>query len=251
MKRAAGPAHDWEPRDHEPGLRDPEVDQRLDLEAVVVHPHIAKSAGPERVEAVAEVGVAGAVQQLTSPLSPRLPNSLVRMMSELGPPCAKRDPFTKSAPWRSAATNRGISAASVEPSGSRVTTMSRCRRRSRPPARLPFPAPAGSRGARRAAVGGPWRQYRPWSGHPRRSPRATHPEAARRRGGDSSPLVQGRDDDADARASRHRRAALTPKVGRIARPQRLRWRPPAETDPLAAYTQPAEARGFTTPAATR
>jgi len=44
--------------------------------------------------------------------------------SLLPPPWAKRDPFTKSAPWQRAATKRGISCGSVEPSASSITMMS-------------------------------------------------------------------------------------------------------------------------------
>ena len=45
-------------------------------------------------------------------------------MSALPPPSRKREPLTKSAPLHSAATNRGISAGSVEPSASIMTMMS-------------------------------------------------------------------------------------------------------------------------------
>ena len=45
-------------------------------------------------------------------------------MSSLPPPLAKRDPLAKSAPVVSAATKRGISAPSVDPSASIITMMS-------------------------------------------------------------------------------------------------------------------------------
>src|SRR4051795_13367329 len=48
--------------DDEPRLRGPDVDERLDLEAVAVHPHIGKAMRPEGVVAVAEVGEARPVQ---------------------------------------------------------------------------------------------------------------------------------------------------------------------------------------------
>src|SRR3954471_16100002 len=45
-------------------------------------------------------------------------------MSWLWPPLSKREPFTKSSPATSLATNWGISAGSVEPSASIITMMS-------------------------------------------------------------------------------------------------------------------------------
>src|SRR4051794_14416321 len=50
--------------DHETGLRDADVHERLDLEAIAVDVDVRQAAGPEGVVAVAEVGVARAVERV-------------------------------------------------------------------------------------------------------------------------------------------------------------------------------------------
>src|SRR5437588_8458101 len=61
---------------------------------------------------------------LTIQLRARLPSRRAVVMSALPPPCANREPLTKSAPLQSAAMKRGSSAASVDPSASSITMMS-------------------------------------------------------------------------------------------------------------------------------
>jgi hypothetical protein len=106
----------------EPGLGDPHVDERLDLEPVAVDMLVRYRA-------------------FTSRFSARFPQRRISVMSELPPPCAKREPLTKSAPLQRAATKRGISAASADPSASRVT-MTAPVHAAKPAARaFPFPRP--------------------------------------------------------------------------------------------------------------
>ena len=62
-------------------------------------------------------------------------------MSALEPPCANREPLTKSAPLHSAETNRGISAGSVDPSASSITMMSPVQAAKPSAIALPLPLP--------------------------------------------------------------------------------------------------------------
>ena len=109
--------------DLHPGAGDPQVDQRLDLEAGHVERDERQAARPEGVVAVAEVGEVGAVQEVGGAAEARCCRALRSgVMSALPPPSRKREPLAKSAPASSASTKRGISAGSAEPSASSMTT---------------------------------------------------------------------------------------------------------------------------------
>src|SRR5437868_1596664 len=78
---------------------------------------------------------------LTTRLRPQFPRRRSSVRSALPPSCVKRDPLAKSAPRCRAATNRGISAPSADPSASTMTMMSP-RQAAKPQARaLPLPLP--------------------------------------------------------------------------------------------------------------
>ena len=72
----------------------------------------------------------------------RLPNALTGVMSVLAPPGAKREPFAKSLPASSEATNLGISAGSLEASASIITMMSPDAAANPQARALPLPRPS-------------------------------------------------------------------------------------------------------------
>ena len=137
---------------------------------------------------------------LTIALKNRLPSIRSGVMSVVAPPCAKRDPLTKSAPLQRAATNRGISPGSVEPSASSATTMSPVQAANPSARALPFPRPVcvNVRTSRRKARATLTVRSVEW---PSTTITSWRPEGeARKDVGQVLLLVQGRDHDADPQA---------------------------------------------------
>src|SRR3954453_5333090 len=115
--------------DLEAGGGDAAVEEGLDLEAVAPEHVVVRGAGvgvgqvehgeqvgPEGVEAVAQVGVAGAEQGVGDAVEPGVAGAAQQGDVVAAPPAAKREPLAKSAPATRAETKVGISAGSAEPS---------------------------------------------------------------------------------------------------------------------------------------
>src|ERR1039458_916452 len=100
--------------DVEAGTCDPDVDERLHLEARTVDVHRSQAVPPEGVVAVAEVGVGSSKQEVDDTVEPTVADLAQPGYVRAPPPSRKRVPFAKSAPAINVSTKAGISAGSAD-----------------------------------------------------------------------------------------------------------------------------------------